>query len=243
MPLKILKDFGFSDSEIKIYLALLELGTARAGEIIKHSGLYNSITHTGLKKLFSSGLISYFERKKVRYYKPCDIDTISLIIENKKSQLISELNSLKIKRQKDISSYASVYEGISGFKAMCYEMIEEATKDDEYIFFGFSSPDKKLSDEIHLFYSQFTKDRLNRGIALRGLAEIKNKAYYDKFFESTPHIRYCPLLPLNNISICLDKVLFSTWDDPKNPTSFLIKSENLAEQLRSLFNLHWRNAA
>ena len=39
MDTTILEDLGLKNAEIKVYLALLDLGVAKAGEIIKKSGL------------------------------------------------------------------------------------------------------------------------------------------------------------------------------------------------------------
>ena len=40
MDITILEDLGLTNAEIKIYLALLELGSTTAGPIIEKSGLH-----------------------------------------------------------------------------------------------------------------------------------------------------------------------------------------------------------
>ena len=46
MDTKILEDLGFTNAEIKVYLALLELGSATAGPIIEKSGLLETFQLT-----------------------------------------------------------------------------------------------------------------------------------------------------------------------------------------------------
>ena len=49
MEISILEDLGFSKAEIKVYLALLELGVTKAGEVIRHTSLQNSVVHMTLQ--------------------------------------------------------------------------------------------------------------------------------------------------------------------------------------------------
>ena len=59
MDTRILEDIGLTNAEIKIYLALLELGTSTAGPILEKSGLQNSVVHMTLKKLVDKGLVTF----------------------------------------------------------------------------------------------------------------------------------------------------------------------------------------
>ena len=45
MDTAILEDIGLTNAEIKVYLSLLELGTATAGPIIEKSCLQSSVVH------------------------------------------------------------------------------------------------------------------------------------------------------------------------------------------------------
>lgn len=45
MDTQILEDIGLTNAEIKVYIALLELGTSTAGPIIEKTGLQNSVVH------------------------------------------------------------------------------------------------------------------------------------------------------------------------------------------------------
>ena len=49
MNTKILEDLGLTKSEIKVYLALLELGSSSAGDILKKANIHNSVFHFTIK--------------------------------------------------------------------------------------------------------------------------------------------------------------------------------------------------
>ena len=68
MNTQILEDIGLTPAEIKIYLALLELGATTAGPILQKTGLQNSVVHMTLNKLVDKGLISFVKEGKINHY-------------------------------------------------------------------------------------------------------------------------------------------------------------------------------
>ena len=53
MDTRILEDIGLTNAEIKVYMSLLELGVAGAGNIIEKSGLQSSVVHMTLNNLIN----------------------------------------------------------------------------------------------------------------------------------------------------------------------------------------------
>ena len=72
MDTSVLNEIGLTEAEEKIYLALTELGSAKAGAIISSTGLQNSVVHLTLGKLVKKGLISFVRKGKVRHYQAAD---------------------------------------------------------------------------------------------------------------------------------------------------------------------------
>ena len=65
---QILKEYGLSDNEIKVYLASLSLGTSKVNEISKKADLLRTTTYEVLKTLVEKGLVSYVIKSGVRYF-------------------------------------------------------------------------------------------------------------------------------------------------------------------------------
>ena len=61
-----LREAGLTDGEIKVYLALLELGAATTGPIIEKSGIARSIIYQILDKLMQKGLVSMVMKDKTK---------------------------------------------------------------------------------------------------------------------------------------------------------------------------------
>ena len=70
MDTSVFEDFGLTGTQIKVYLALLELGESTAGPILKSTGLQNSVLYAALEKLVGKGFASYILKGKRRHYRP-----------------------------------------------------------------------------------------------------------------------------------------------------------------------------
>ena len=58
----LFRSLGFSDSEVKVYLALADLGGSTAGLLAKRIGIPRTTTYSALENLSTKGLISQEER-------------------------------------------------------------------------------------------------------------------------------------------------------------------------------------
>ena len=84
MDTSIFEELGLRNAEIKIYIALLELGTSTAGPIVKKTGLQNSVVHLTLPKLAEKGFISYTKKGGRKIYTATNPKNINKFIEDKK---------------------------------------------------------------------------------------------------------------------------------------------------------------
>ena len=91
MDTQILEDIGLTNAEIKVYLALLELGTSSAGYILDRSGLQNSVVHMTLNKLIDKGFITFVKEGKRNHYQAANPNHIIEFINQKKERFQSLL--------------------------------------------------------------------------------------------------------------------------------------------------------
>ena len=64
MDTSTLREAGLTEGEIKVYLALLELGSSTTGPIVDKSGISRSIIYQILEKLMEKGLVSFITKEK-----------------------------------------------------------------------------------------------------------------------------------------------------------------------------------
>ena len=237
MDISVLEDLGFSAAEIKIYLALLELGNSKAGEIIKLSKLQNSVVHLTLSKMVEKGLVSFLKRGQIRFYEACDPRNIIRLIEDKKNRFEAILPQLLARQNKQEKQEAEVFEGFNGLKAMLYKAIEEGEEGDEYLFFSFTTANKAYNDEVYPFYNQFLEERERRGFIMKGIASESNRRLFTKSRRNLEGLLFVKFPTLQNISIFRNKVIMTPWEDRQ--MSFLITSSQLADTFRNYFYSIW----
>ena len=63
-----LKEFGLDDKKARVYLALLEMGQAKAHEIAVRARVARPTAYDLLEKLSEEGLVGAYEKHKIRYY-------------------------------------------------------------------------------------------------------------------------------------------------------------------------------
>lgn len=238
MDTSILEDLGFTNAEIKVYLALLELGKSGAGLIISKTGLQNSVVHMTLNRLLEKGLISYAKKGRFREYYPQNPKIILEIIDKKKNKFKQLLPEILAKQKKIEKNEAKVFKGVKGLKSALYDMIEDAEKGDEFLFFSFFAKKPNDFNEVYEFYKEFEKDRERFGITTKGISPASIK---DKFTgRKTENIVFVDFPTPTNISIFRNKVLMTPWEEEQ--VTFLIQSRQLADSFRTYFYSIWKTS-
>lgn len=235
MDTSILNDVGLTNAEIKIYIALLGLGTSTAGPILEKTGLQNSVVHLTLHKLVEKGFVSFVKKGSVKHYHPVDPNYLVKFIDEKKKRIEALVPLLVSQQQKVERNEAEVFEGLAGLKAMLHEFIKDAKKGDEYLFFSFYVKNPKEFENVFKFYNDFDKERERRGLVTKGIVPTALKPLLKGRKMRTLLFVDFPIS--TNISICKDKVIFTPWEEQK--ISFLIKSRQLADSFRVYFYSIW----
>src|SRR3989344_6231757 len=126
-----LRKIGLSEGEIKVYMALLNLGASPVNKIHEKTGIERRNIYDILNKLIERGLISYVTENKRKSYSISHPSKILGYIEEQKH----ELEQTKQEVTKDIPSLiekfnfkrpdvsAEVYRGYGGVKAIWEDML------------------------------------------------------------------------------------------------------------------------
>jgi len=236
MDTKILGEIGFTNSEIKVYLCLLEYGQSSAGNILKSSDLNNSILHLSLNSLIKKGFVGYIKKGKNRIYKASNPDSLLGYLEDKKDEINKILPELKRKERKnEEKEYIEMFEGIKGVSTALNTLIEDANKGDEFLFFSSNIQDK--DKEIQKFYERYDGKRSNKRLITRGIAPIRLKEIFDK--RKVKNMKYTNFPIPENQGICNGKMIIFSWEEI--PKAILISSKSIVNKQRDFFNEFWKN--
>src|SRR3989338_7497327 len=237
---EILEDLGLTKTEVKVYLALLELGSSSAGKILEKSKLPNSTVHRDLNSLIVKGLISFILEGKRKVYQASNPENFFEFIADKKRRFENILPELR-KKQKAVAKEdsATIYKGVKGIKQVYNMLINSKGK--EYNTFGGGPITAEIMSldwwlnlhkrrvENKLPSRQIFDESVKEGgkeIAKNPLTKIR---YVDKEFAQ-----------FQETVISGDFVAIAVFTE--NPYAFLIKDNSVAESYRKYFELLWKNA-
>jgi HTH-type transcriptional regulator, sugar sensing transcriptional regulator len=240
METDILEDIGMTQGEIKIYLALLELGETSAGFVKKKTKLQNSVVHLCLGNLIEKSLVSYVEKGRRRFYTATEPDHLLKFLDEKRRRLQEILPAL-IEKQKEQAKYkVSVYEGKKGLKAI-HEDILEDLKHGEW-FFVFGAP-KEANEQFEPYFLDFHKRRIKQKIGLKIIykSDDKKSAKLREKMRFT-EVKYLPEA-LNSpmwITTYKDKSILFVIGDIF--LGIVIENYVIADNFKEYFELLWKVA-
>jgi len=240
MNTEILQDIGFTNAEIKIYLALLELGTSTAGPILEKSGLQNSVVHMTLNKLIDKGFVTFVKEGKRNHYQAADPKHIVEYINEKKERYEQILPELLLKQtQAKEKPEVKMFRSIKGIKEMLLELLDANGK--EHHTFGSSVKSLMISDAWWISYH---KKRAEKGILAKLVfnESLREWNAAKKYSNDLVQVKYhkAGFEPLTETIIRNDKVGIIIWTD--KPIGILIHNKEAAESYDKYWRILW-NAA
>ncbi|MDP1694995.1 MAG: helix-turn-helix domain-containing protein [Candidatus Woesearchaeota archaeon] len=245
MNTTILKKIGLTEGEIRVYLALLELGSSSTGPIIDKSHITGSKIYVILERLEQKGLVSHIIKNNVKHFQVASPHRLLDYMEEKMKYLQQDTEQLKEmipqleeKMHLQETQETNMYQGIRGFQTAINEFMRGLHRGDEYVVLGGQgSLDKKYISSIkktHMYNE--TKGIKTRLIYNKRFYEVKR--VYKKFKLS--NIKFIDHITPSSVAISKEKVLIMNYGD--NPIQVVIKSSAIAESFRQFFETMWQVA-
>ncbi len=236
----LLKESGFLDKEIAIYLTILDMGRGTVAEISRKAGINRSTGYVILDSLASKGLVSVSGKEpKQEYAAESPENLIKYLNEQAKKQktladdateLLPELISLhKVGNRPRVR----FYEGVAGLEHVYEDTL--TSKEDIYSTSTYEEMHGMLPKYFETYYSRRAKKRIfiRTFVADTPLARIR-KANDEKEFRETLLVPQDKFPLPTDIEIYGNKVMFASW---KEKLGVIIESQEIATTLRSAFKL------
>lgn len=249
MDLEYLGKAGLTQAEIKVYEALLSLGSSSLSKIQERTAIERRYIYDVLTKLIEKGLISYNVEKGKKNYQITHPEKLSSYVEEKIQKNIEIKNEIEkqmpllIKEYKEQSPAikSEIYRGKEGFKALSEEMLNY--KDNWFI--GGSGGVQKY---LPYFWAHYNKKRIQKKVmwhdlivkgslmdCFKGIAkdELRKNHHYE--YKILPSIINSP----NIICVFGNKVANMLWES--GLFAFVIENKNIAESYIEYFKLLWEH--
>ena len=244
MDTALLEELGLTKNEIKVYLALLELGSTAAGPLIKKGGMHRAAVYDIIDLLTGKGLVSYVIKANRKYFEAQDPDRLLEYLESKKQDLIDKeeklkqfLPELQLKRKLSKEEQeGTLYKSKKGLKSIFEDILKEGKP---WFVFGATGEFKEL---FHAYFIHFHERRIESKIPLK---IIFNETVRKQKREEELKLSQIKYLPKSYISpsttyIYGDKVAIINWSS--DPIAFLMRSKQVADSYRSFFDILWKTA-
>lgn len=242
----VLKEIGLTQNEIKVYLALLDLGESKTGEILKKSSLNSGRIYEILDSLAKKGLVSYIVKSGVKLFSPADPKRVKdYLLEKKQAIEKQEMDYDKIlpELMKKINlsktpSKIEVFTGLKGMKTAWRREFDYPKSETIYVM-GVSSSAKYSKDVWDYFANIHRKMRNNQGYKVRKLLSVEAKKERETH-EKNAKIRYLPYGSMVPMAIVGNLTLICVMSEPI--ISISIESEEVAKNFKEQFGALWKYA-
>jgi predicted transcriptional regulator len=236
MNAQVLRDAGLTEGEIKVYLALIELGSSTTGRITERAGVAKSIIYVLLERLVEKGLAAYVTKNRTKLLEYVERKEQQLH-ENKK-QIEALLPQLMLRAANE-KTEIRVYEGFEGMKTVQENILIHLRKGDDYFFMGITSEQPTYYKS---YWSNFDKRRGKAGITSRLLFNKDNPRAYVNAFNSgiNQEGRYMPA-DINTPSWFGGYGSITIIGFPaKDPITIEIRNPQIAASMRAYFETFWK---
>ncbi len=242
-----LEKIGLTQGEIKVYLALLELGSTTTWNITKKSGVSGSKVYEILERLITKGLISHINKNNVRYFETADPSRILDYLNEKENTIKEEkieiqkiIPQLILKQKSSTRSEAKIFYGLEGAKTAFEAQIKNLKKGDLIYGWGLT----KQPESWEIYFNKREKARDAKGITHKSIINEQYKSLYNarknlpntyfRFFPKDLEMPTCVTMGDNKVAIYIIT--------EENPLVILIESESAYKSFKKCFDLLWKSA-
>jgi len=242
---KALQKLGLREKEIKVYLALLNLGSAPVRKIAQEAGINRGTAYDILKELVKVGLAGYYEKKTHKYFTPEDPAKIVGILQERKNEIAKTENELD-KIIPDLQSlyskisqrpFVKYYEGFLGAKEILKDVLNTVSKLEDKEYFVYSA--ESIREYLYKSFRNFSEERIKKGIEVKVIAlgkggELRGKderKWLDNIDEVAP----------NYIIIYGNKAAFISIGQNDEPVGIIVEDEATSKMQRIIFDSIWRS--
>lgn len=248
MDISSLKEAGLTQGEIKVYLALLELGSSTTGPIVEKSGVARSIVYQILEKLMQKGLVAYVTKEKTKYFQAAEpnkvldyIDEREKVLELNKKKVEELLPQLLLKQKMAKKSETNVYTGYKGIRTAHEHTYLKLKKGEEYFYLGVPA---FQPEEQHLYWQRDHVRRIKAGIKCKLLynADTDKKILKNRNSYKGADARFMPIDIVTPASFLIYKD--TTLIFIQQPTAIAIEiiNQEIADSFRAYFDEFWKRS-
>jgi len=230
-----LEKLGLNPNEAKIYLALLDLGEAQAGQLSKKVLINRTTIYDTIERLLEKGLVTYVIQANKKMFRPVPPEKILEKIkeqENIAKEILPDLQArfCAVKEQEE----SEIYKGRKGIKAI----LQDILKCKEYVAFGSRGNFLEVMEHDYIVFQRRKKElkikaRVILSDSSRGSDTVRKAESNFRFIPNSYSTLSSTFVYGNQIAIIVWSVV---------PIATVITSKEVAKSYKNYFELLWKQA-
>lgn len=245
-----LREIGLTDSEIKVYIALLELKDATRSPIVAKSQISGSKVYDVLGRLQEKGLVSIYTKNKVKHFKAINPKQILSYLEEKKEHINSAEQDIEkilptltqLFLEGSVEQEVELMTGLKGLDIIFREQVDMLSAGENcYVIGGTRGSDEDnilaFFERVHLWRE---KKKINTKMLLNDhQISSTEKHYPTKTFpySETRYIKHSSPVAIN---IWTDRTAILIFG--KKTSAIYIKSQEVANSFIDYFSILWKTS-
>jgi len=239
-PLETLKQFNLTENEAKVYLALLELGSASVQAASRKSGVKRTTIYTLIDSLKQKGLVSETQKGAKTYFNATDPESLLLLSGQRLHELKRVLPELKsIYNAAANKPKVKFYEGQEGYLTVYENILKDSPKE----LLVISSYDDFCKHIDEKYEADWTQRRIDKKIYLRWLdfkTPLTEKMHAGDR-ESYREIRFLPdEFKFQSIMFLYGQKVILVSGQQTEFNAVVIENTEFAKMWQQIFEMLWQ---
>jgi len=251
----VLKNFGLSEKEVAVYLALIELGSSSVRTISQKAKINRGTTYDILKSLINLGIISYYNKESKQYFIAERPETLLAVIDKKQEELKEVKENIEeslplfktIFEKQGGKPVVKLYEGLIGIRHILEDVLKSMDKVKDKTYYVYSS--STVRKNVHQAMKDFSNKRIRRKIKVKtialgeggstvGLDERKWMQLSSSNSKSSKGQE--DLRSTYEIIYGGNKVAHISLDNAENPVGVVIENQEIYHTQKLIFEYNWK---
>lgn len=236
-----LREIGLTENEIKIYTALLEIGTSTPAQVADKIGISRSYIYDALGRLLEKEMVSIVYIKNKKHYQSVGPNLLKEIVKTKLKRIeriVPNLLGLTQKERENI--HVEVHKGQYVYKTLLNDITSTLSSKSEVLIFGIddavlSAVDPHYLTHLEIYFTKLKRKKIEEKVIIKESSKRLEQAETTKY-------RFLPNESIGNVAFEVygNKVAIFLWGKPNY--LLLIKNREVANSYRKQFDILWEKA-
>ncbi|MBI4145668.1 hypothetical protein HY493_05710 [Candidatus Woesearchaeota archaeon] len=233
-----LQEFGLTDKETAVYLALLPLDSVTVQELSKKLPYPRTTVYNTLTYLSEKGLVNKIVKRGITYFSAVAPDRLKDKLQEKQRLIESILPELsELKKQTRKSSTVELYEGLKGV----YSILSDVFKIKQQTYY-FGNYKKSLELLKHLPGHARTM-RLERNIPAKIVIDPTDEdVFKTKKYKQFTEMRFLKSLESFPAMIFIYGTKVAMYTTQGDIVGVIIDNKEMSQAMKIVFELYWMQA-